>query len=88
MQKKTRSILDELDSLRLLKDKNNIIEVKANHIIIGAINLINFIKENYEPAQAEELERRFLNSIKSQNSEKFSKGLKRITNESKSDTKI
>lgn len=83
MQKKTRSILDELDSLRLQKDKENVIETRANHIITGAINLINFLRENYAPENAEELERRLLNSIRAQDSAKFSRGLKRITNESR-----
>jgi len=45
--KKTRSILDELDSLKLNKDKHNLVESKASHVIQSAINLINFIKENY-----------------------------------------
>ena len=83
MLKKTRSILDELDSLRIVKDKHNLIESKANHLIQGTINLINFIKENYDTAHAEELERRLINSIRSHDPGKFSKGLKRITNENK-----
>jgi len=81
--RKTKSILDELETLKFQKDKENFTETRANHIIVGAINLINFIKENYEPEQAEELERRLLNSIRAQDSSKFSRGLKRITNESK-----
>ena len=83
MQKKTRSILEELDSLRLQRDRENLIESRANHVIQGAINLINFIKENYAPQQAEELERRLLNSIRAQDVNKFSRGVKRIANESK-----
>lgn len=83
MQKKTRSLLEELDSLRLHKDKENLVESRANHVITGAINLINFIRENYDKEQAEELERRLINSIRSQDTAKFSRGVKRITNESK-----
>ena len=83
MQKKTRSLLEELDSLRLHKDKENLVESRANHVITGAINLINFIRENYDKEQAEELERRLINSIRSQDTNKFSRGIKRITNESK-----
>jgi hypothetical protein len=79
--KKTRSILEELDTLGLQKDKDIVIANRANHIISGAINLLNFIKENYTADQAEELERRFLNSIRSQNSEKFERGFKRIQKE-------
>lgn len=83
MQRKTRSLLEELDSLRLHKDKENLVESRANHVIQGAINLINFIKESYSKEQAEELERRLINSIRSQDLTKFSRGIKRIANESK-----
>ncbi len=81
MQKKTRSLLEELDTLRLHKDRENLVESRANHVITGAINLIQFIRENYDPAQAEELERRLLNSIRAQDSSKFSRGVKRLKNE-------
>jgi len=83
LQRKTRSILEELDSLKIQKDKSAIIESRAQHVIQGAINLINFIKENYSAEQADELERRLLNSIRNQDSSKFSRGVKRIQNESK-----
>ncbi len=83
MQRKTRSILEELDSLKIQKDKSAIIESRAQHVIQGAINLINFIKENYSAEQADELERRLLNSIRNQDTAKFSRGVKRIQNESK-----
>ena len=83
MQRKTRSILEELDSLKIQKDKSAIIESRAQHVIQGAINLINFIKENYSAEQADELERRLLNSIRNQDTSKFSRGVKRIQNESK-----
>ena len=83
MQKKTRSLLEELDSFRLHKDKENLVESRANHVITGAINLINFIRENYDKEQAEELERRLINSIRAQDTAKFSRGVKRISNESK-----
>ena len=83
MQKKTRSLLEELDSLRLQKDRENLVESRANHVIQGAINLIAFIRESYTPEQAEELERRLINSIRAQDSAKFSRGVKRIQNETK-----
>jgi hypothetical protein len=83
LQRKTRSILEELDSLKIQKDKSAIIESRAQHVIQGAINLINFIKENYSAEQADELERRLLNSIRNQDTAKFSRGVKRIQNESK-----
>jgi hypothetical protein len=81
--KKARSILHELDGLLLHKDKEHLIESRASNVISGAINLINYIKESYDPCVADELERRLLNSIKSQNPEKFIRGIRRIKNEIK-----
>lgn len=81
MQKRARSILDELDTLLVHKDRENLVESRATHVIQGAINLINYIRENYDPAQADELERRLLNSIRGQDPEKFKRGVRRIRGE-------
>ena len=78
MQKRTRSILDELASIGLEKDKENLIESRASNVIIGAINLVNYIKEHYDAETASELERRLLNSIRSQDPQKFTRGVRRI----------
>lgn len=81
MQKKARSILDELDTLLVHKDRENLVESRASHVIQGAINLINYIRENYDPAQADELERRLINSIRTQEPEKFKRGVRRMRSE-------
>lgn len=78
MQKRTRSILDELDNMLAHKDKDNLVESRASHVIQGAINLINYIKENYDAETALELERRLLNSIRSQDVTKFTRGIRKI----------
>jgi hypothetical protein len=78
VQKKTRSLLAELDQHYLVRDKENFVESKALNIIQGAINLLSYIKENYDTESAAELERRLLNSIRAQDSSKFSRGLKRL----------
>ena len=81
MQKRTRSILTELDELLTHKDKDNLLESRANNIINGAINLIKYIRENYEAEQAGELERRLLNAIKGQDPSKFTRGVRKLKNE-------
>jgi hypothetical protein len=73
--------LDELDSLLTHRDKQNLVESRANHVIQGAINLVNYIRENYDAEQAAELERRLLNSIRSQDAAKFTRGVRKIRNE-------
>lgn len=81
MQKRTRSILDELAHLPVSKDRENLVESRASHVIQGAINLINYIKENYDTEQAAELERRLLNSIRAQDPAKFARGVRRFRRE-------
>ena len=81
VQKRTRSILTELDELLTHKDKDNLLESRANNIINGAINLIKYIRENYDAEQAGELERRLLNAIKGQDPAKFTRGIRKINNE-------
>ncbi len=81
MQKRARSILDELDTLLAHKDRENLVESRASNVIAGAINLINYIREHYEPEQAAELERRLINSIRTQEPEKFRRGVRRLKSE-------
>jgi hypothetical protein len=81
LQKKARSILDELDTLLVHKDRENLVESRASHVIQGAINLIKYIRENYDAAQADELERRLINSIRTQEPEKFKRGVRRFRSE-------
>ena len=81
MQKRTRSILDELASMPVAKDQASLVESRATHVIQGAINLINYIKENYDVEQAAELERRLLNSIRAQDPAKFARGVRRFRSE-------
>lgn len=81
MQKRTRGILTELDELLTHKDKDNLLESRANNIINGAINLIKFIRENYDAESAGELERRLLNAIKGQDPQKFARGIRKLKDE-------
>jgi predicted secreted Zn-dependent protease len=80
LQKRTRSILDELASIGAQKDKESLIESRANNVIASAINLVNYIKENYDAETSAELERRLLNSIRSQDPQKFTRGVRRLRN--------
>ena len=73
MRKHTRSILEELAGISIQRDKESIIETRANNVIASAINLVNYIKENYDAQTADELERRLLNSIRGQDPAKFTR---------------
>lgn len=78
MKRSTRSLLEELNSITLKKDSEAVVESRATHVINSAINLINTIKENFSPEEAYELERRFINSIKSADPNKFTRGIRKL----------
>jgi uncharacterized membrane protein len=78
MKKSTRSILQELSDLGVSRNKDYIIESRGTNLIESAINLLTLIRENYEDDVASELERRFINAIKSNDSTKFKRGIKKI----------
>jgi hypothetical protein len=78
MRKSTRSILQELSDLGISRDTDLVIESRGSNLIQSAINLLSLIRENYDLETAAELERRFINSIKSGDSTKFKRGIKRI----------
>tara|TARA_B100001109_G_C18666788_1_gene382185 strand:- start:99 stop:278 length:180 start_codon:yes stop_codon:yes gene_type:complete len=52
-------------------------------LIESAINLLNRISESYDPEVSQELERRFINSIRSGDPRKFKRGVDKIIEEKK-----
>ena len=78
MRKSTRSILQGLSDVSFNRDSELIIESRGSNIIQSAINLLELIRENYDLETAAELERRFINSIKSGDTAKFKRGIQRI----------
>ena len=77
MQKRTRSILDELESLYSERDRNLVIESRAANVIAGAINLLEQIDEAYSPEQAENLTRKLLNAIRTRDSSRFARTVRK-----------
>jgi hypothetical protein len=78
MQKQIRSILEELSNISFAKDKENVVESRASHILESAIRLLTYIKENFDPETAYKLEKRFHSAIKNMDASKFSRGIARI----------
>jgi hypothetical protein len=77
MQKKTKSLLEELQSFGDTRDINSIIENRASNIITSAINLIELLQKHYPSDKAEMLERKLLSAIKSKDKDRFSKSLRK-----------
>ncbi len=86
MRKSTRSILQELSDLGVNRNKDLVIESRGTNLIESAINLILLIRENYDLETAAELERRFLNAIRTAEPAKFKRGIKKIQEDKNNDT--
>lgn len=78
MKIRTRSILQELNELAEIRNKDELFENRATNIINSAINLLDSIKKHYTAEQADELERRLINAIRGQDPAKFTRGIRKI----------
>jgi hypothetical protein len=81
MQKRTRSILEELDNIYQdrfeERDRRYIVESRATNVIASAIRLIEQIESAYPPDQAENLVRKLLNAIRDKDAKKFTRSVRR-----------
>jgi hypothetical protein len=77
MQKKTRSILEELESLYTERDQRHVIENRANNIIASAIHLLEQIESKYSAEQAENLQRKLINAIRLRDPGKFTRTVRK-----------
>lgn len=77
MQKKTRSILEELDSMYVQRDSRLILENRANNLIQSAIRILEQIEKEFPAEQAENLTRKLLNAIRLKDSSKFSRSVRK-----------
>jgi hypothetical protein len=88
MKLRTRSILQELNELAEVRNKDDLFESRAVNIINSAINLLETLHKHYDAESADELERRFLNAIRGQDTAKFTRGIKKIVENRKANKKL
>ena len=77
MQRRTRSLLEELEAIGNNRDTKHVIENRAHNIITSAINLIELMQRQYSSEKAELLEKKLLNAIKNKDQAKFTKSLRK-----------
>jgi DNA-binding protein len=78
MKKRTRSILEELNSLGNSRSAELLIENRGQNIIDSAVNLLNLVREQFNEEESAELERRFLNAIRTGDPRKFKRGVQKV----------
>lgn len=88
MKKQTRSILQELNSFSNKRDVELIVESRALHVINGAINILDMVRENFPEEVALDLERRLINSIRGSDPDKFRRGIRKIQESKRAGTRL
>ena len=78
MDKPRKSLFEELNSLAYTNERERFAEQKAEHIISGAINLLEFINREFDDEIASDLSKRLVNSIRSKDPRKFQRGIKSV----------
>jgi len=77
MQKKTRSLLEELDAMYIERDQRHVIENRAANVIASAIRLLEQIDSSYSNEDAQNLQRKLLNAINQRDPGKFTRTVRR-----------
>jgi len=62
----------------LHRDKEEVVESRASHVLESAIRLITYIRENFDQETAFKLEKKFNSAIKNMDASKFSRGVARL----------
>lgn len=77
MSKRFTSILDELNYVPQA-NRDLFVEGRAQQVIASFTNLMRLIEESYDPATATDLQKRLVNALRTQNSEKFSRKIRSL----------
>jgi len=87
MKKRTRSILEELNSIGLNRNTDLLIEQRGANLIESTSNLLKLIESTYDAETAGDLERKFINAVKSGDVRKFRRSVKKIVESKRNDSK-
>lgn len=78
MRKQTRSLLEEITNIVPQRDRESFVENKAINVIAGTKYLVEYIQENFNKEDGEDLIKRLFNSLKTGDDSKFRRGIKQI----------
>mgnify|MGYP001163486465 FL=1 len=78
MKKKTRSILEEINSLAPKTSKDQILSYRSENVLGGAIQLLEYIESNFDEKIQADLRKRFMLSIKNRDMGIFERGIRKI----------
>lgn len=82
MEKRTKSLLEEINSISPKRDKTQLIESRGTNALGAIINLLEMIDSNYDTETAADFQKRVLLSIKSRDNTRFLRGIKKLRDDS------
>jgi len=78
LDKKFKSILEEISDYAPTRDKELFIESRAQQVIASAVHLLKLLKENYDSETADDLSKRLIRAITSNDEDKFRRKIRAI----------
>lgn len=78
MKKRTKSLLEEINSIAPKTDKAQLLESRGNNAISSIINLIEMIESSYDEETSSDLIKRVMLSIKNRDTDRFNRGVKKL----------
>ena len=78
MKKRTKSLLEEINSIAPKADKSQLLESRGNNAINAVINLIEMIETSYDEETANDLIKRVMLSVKNRDTDRFNRGIRKI----------
>lgn len=76
--RKAKSILHEISNFVPQRNREELIETRADHIISSAIYLLEMIDSTYSPEEAEQLKKRFISSIRGGDPNRFVRSIRKL----------
>jgi hypothetical protein len=76
MRKQTKSILQELHDISISRNPAVVIESRGSNLIQSVINLLEMVHQQYDQETANEIEKRFISSVKTRNVDKFARKMR------------
>lgn len=78
MKKRTRSILEEINSIQPKRSRSQILESRGVNAISSIIHLLEMIDRDFDEDTAQDLTKRVMLSIKNRDNDRFMRGLKKL----------
>lgn len=81
MKKRTKSLLEEINSIAPKTDKAHLLESRGSNAISAMINLLEMIDSTYDEETSADLTKRVMLSVKNRDLDRFIRGVKKIRND-------